>query len=818
MGTHKIGKDASSTDSRHSHSLSPAAPSFQDALKHHQSGQFVEAESKYRDALQTDPRHFESNLFFGAFLIERGRAKEARAYLERSLEINPDFPQAQHYLALALHESGELDLAVEKYEEAIVLAPANAEAWLHAGNAYAQLGQDDQAERCYREAVEHRPQFSTAHHQWAELLRKRNDTNQAIDRYRQAIKADRTSFPSLHNLATLLKSLGRHQEAIPYYATAIQAQPTNVDLRANIALCFAQSGRTADAIQIAEDTAARFPNSAFAFESLGRVQQSCGQVEKAKSSYRRALELDPTAVESRVLLANMLLVEFQLDEAKSLFEAAHSLSPHDEAAALGMAQVAEQLDEVDTARTIYLSLKHDCRDALIAKLRAASSCPTLFETEEEIDAYRQELTNTLEECRQGNLFHRPEDWVQFGIVPPFNLQFHGRDDLPLKRLYGQTIAETLDFSLNDDRVKGSFDQRPRIGLITLRNDRAFLRSIGGLIKRIDSSQLEPIIIALPSSKETLEAALGDSVQYLWLPPSIHQMAEAIRSTDLDLLYYFEIGTSSLGYLLAHQRLAPVQCTSWGVQVTSGIPTIDFYISSKLIEGDGAKEHYSEQLVLLDTLLSWQEPPEATPAASKESFGFSNDQHLYLCPQQLGKFVPRFDEVLARILRNDPRGIIMVTEGNVPQLASRLKGRWNWSIPDVANRIHFVPQQRGNDYGRLIRSADVLLDPITFGGVNTTYDALSVGKAIVTLPSPYQRGRYTAGCYQAMKMNDCIATSIEDYIDRAVVIASNPDRRTAIERTIIERNEILFRNEHSAVEWNDILLQLATRRGGASWSS
>lgn len=814
MGTQKIGKDASTTDPRHSNAPSSASQQFQEGLKLHQSGQFAEAEAKYRDALQANPLHFESNLFLGAFLIERGRAKEARSYLERSLEINPDFPQAQHYLALALHESGELNLAIEMYEDAIALAPANADAWLHAGNAYSQLSQFDQAERCYREAVEHKPQFAAAHHQWAELLRRRDDINQAIDRYRQAIKADRTYFPSLCNLATLLKSIGRHQEAIPYYATAIQAQPTLPDLRANIAICFAQSGRTSDSIQIAEDTATRFPNSALAFESLGRVQQSCGQTENAKASYRRAIELDPKTVESRVLLGNILLPEFELDEAQQLFAAAHSLAPEDEPAALGIAQVAEQLDEVERARKIYLSLRQNSRDALIAKLRAASSCPTLFETEEEIDAYRLELTNTLEECRQGNLFHRAEDWVQLGVLPPFNLQFHGRDDLPLKRLYGQTIAETLDFSITDDHSKSSFDLRPRVGIITLRNDRAFIRSIGGLIKRLDSSKIDPVVIALPSSKASFEAAFGDSIEYLWLPPSIAQMSQAIRNLGLDLLYYFEIGTSSLGYLLAHQRLAPVQCTSWGVQVTSGIPTIDYYISSKLIDGDESGSHYTEQLVRLDTLLSWQERPAIERIESIHAIDITEGRHLYLCPQQLGKFVPQFDDVLARILRKDVNGIVFVTEGNVPRLTHRLKGRWNWSIPDVADRIQFIPQQRGSDYWRWIKSADVLLDPITFGGVNTTYDALGLGKAVVTLPSPFQRGRYTAGCYQAMQLNDCVATSIDDYVDRAVKIASDRDYRMNIERSISERNEILFRNEQSAIEWNDVLVRLATNRGGA----
>ena len=404
-------------------------------------------------------------------------------------------------------------------------------------------------------------------------------------------------------------------------------------------------------------------------------------------------------------------------------------------------------------------------------------------------------------------------------MPPFNLPFHGRDDLPIKRLFGQTIAETLDFSLGEDASPPLFDRRPRIGIVTLRNERAFLRSIGGLIKRLCRDELDPVIVAPASARPVLEPELGEFVTFLWLPPGIDQMIDTLRSAQFDLLYYFEIGTTSLGYLLAHQRLAPVQCTSWGIQVTSGIPTIDYYISSKLIEPSDAQSHYSEQLVLLESLLSWQARPliEEVPI-STNNLGLPGNRHLYLCPQQLGKFTPAYDQVLAQLLRTDPLGIVVVTQGMVPTLSDRLQARWRSNLADVADRFLIIPQQRGRNYWQLLASAHVLLDPITFGGVNTTYDALAVGKAIVTLPSPYQRGRYTGGCYRAMHLDDCVATSPDDYIARAVRIASEEDYRMTLEKSIIDQSEVLFRNEQAALEWNETLLQLATQTGGVKWSS
>ena len=821
MGTRKTGKNPTPLPSFETSKGAPTALAdrLQNAISLHRNGDATGAETAYLEILRDSPVHFEANLFLGAFYIELGQAGRATAYLKQALQINPHYPQALHYFALALHESGDLGQAVETYEKALALSPTNAEAWLHAGNAYAQLGQDSQAERCYREAVEHRPQFAVAHHQWAEWARRRNDNNQAIDRYRQAIKADRTFFPSINNLATLLKSLGRYEEAIPYLESALKLAPASPESRANLAICLALAGRRDEALKMGQESVRLSPNNALSHESLGRVHQSRGELVEAKSSFQNALRLDAQSVESRVLLGTILLNEGDLASAKPLFEQAHRLSPMDESAAIGLAQIAELTDDVSASQEIYRSLGRQSRNELIAELRAASVCPTIFESEDAIEAYRAQLTKTLEHCRLGNLFHQAEDWVRMGVMPPFNLQFHGRDDRPLKQLYGQTIAETLDFQLGDDASQNLLDRRPRIGIVTLRNDRAFLRSIGGLIKRLNRDQIEPVVVALASSRSILEPALGKFVSFLWLPSSVEQMILALRAARFDLLYYFEIGTTSVGYLLAHQRLAPVQCTSWGIQVTSGIPTIDYYLSSSLVEPTGAANHYTEQLITLDTLLTWQERPVFDVASvSPAHFGLPTDRHLYLCPQQLGKFTPAFDVVLAQLLRMDSNGIVVVTEGTVPPLAAKLRDRWERNIPDVADRLIFISQKRGDEYWHLLRTAHVLLDPMTFGGVNTTYDALAMGKAIVTLPSPFQRGRYTSGCYRAMGMDDCIASSIDDYVSRAIRIASDTDYRMTLEQSINSRSKILFRNDQAVDELNDALLTLATQQGGEAWSS
>ena len=72
----------------------------------------------------------------------------------------------------------------------------------------------------------------------------------------------------------------------------------------------------------------------------------------------------------------------------------------------------------------------------------------------------------------------------------------------------------------------------------------------------------------------------------------------------------------MSYALAFSRLAPVQCVTWGHPVTTGIPTLDYFISSDLLEADGAEDHYTERLVRLKTLPIYYYRPEVPPRSRR----------------------------------------------------------------------------------------------------------------------------------------------------------------------------------------------------------
>ena len=131
--------------------------------------------------------------------------------------------------------------------------------------------------------------------------------------------------------------------------------------------------------------------------------------------------------------------------------------------------------------------------------------------------------------------------------------------------------------------------------------------------------------------------------------SFEDWCNTIVNDNLHAIIYPEIGMDPATIRLAALRLAPVQCVSWGHPDTSGLPTIDYYLSGDLMEPPDGDDAYTEQLVRLPNLSIYYTPHEVPGAeADRGMFGLRPRSVLYHCCQTLFKFLPQYDEIFPRI--------------------------------------------------------------------------------------------------------------------------------------------------------------------------
>lgn len=291
--------------------------------------------------------------------------------------------------------------------------------------------------------------------------------------------------------------------------------------------------------------------------------------------------------------------------------------------------------------------------------------------------------------------------------------------------------------------------------------------------------------------------------------------EIIESLKLDILIYCEIGMDPLNYMYASMRLAPIQCTTWGHSYTSGIDTIDYYLSSKLYEsGDisEAQSHYSEKLILFDTLNTYYYDPiinfEPNENLLNEYINIDFTKNVYGCLQSPYKLSKDFDIILKKILEKDNEAIILLSDIDKVAFKRILIPRFEKTIgKEYLNRIYFIPNLRNDIYLTLMSKCDVHIETYPFGSCNSSMDAIRLGKPVITYPSDYLSGRFTYGFYLKMGITDLIAHNIDDFVEKSIKACRDKGWIDPICKLIKEKSDKLIEDTESVEEYNIKLREL-----------
>ncbi|HEY9839130.1 MAG TPA: hypothetical protein V6D23_01645, partial [Candidatus Obscuribacterales bacterium] len=135
--------------------------------------------------------------------------------------------------------------------------------------------------------------------------------------------------------------------------------------------------------------------------------------------------------------------------------------------------------------------------------------------------------------------------------------------------------------------------------------------------------------------------------------------KAIESNAPDLLLYMDVGPRSPElYQLACLRLAPVQATFGVYPVTSGLESLDYFLSFDWLEPATAQADYSECLHLLQGMPA-QSSGLPDCYIEREQFNLQPDRHSYICPLTCLSIHREFMSQLAEILKRDPQGQILI---------------------------------------------------------------------------------------------------------------------------------------------------------------
>ncbi|HYV39604.1 MAG TPA: tetratricopeptide repeat protein [Gemmataceae bacterium] len=754
-------------------------------------GQWAEAAASYQQALLLKADFVQAHNNLGNVLLEQNQPDKALTHFQQAVRLHPGHANAHTNLGVALRRLGRLDEATASHRRALSLTPNSAQAHNNLGSSLREQGQLEQAQACFQEALRLDPNLADGHLNLGITLRHQGKLNEAVACFRHAVRLRPQFSDAYLQLGIGLEENGQAEEAENAYRQAVVLKPDHVDAGNRLGLLLQKHGRLREAALCLEELARLHPESVEVHNNLGNTYVTQAQFEDAAACFRRALRLKPDCAEAHNNLGSLLANQGHLAQAADCYRQALRFKPAEADAHAGLAGVLRDQGMADDA---IASLKQAlrCRASDRFRVSLATCLPVLYQSAADVESWRRRFTDEVRQLRER---HVQVDITDEPALPLFYLTYQGHNDRDLQReaarLYRTPTPPRVPPTLQptgQGKIRvgfmSSFFKEHTIG--------QWMRGLMAQLSRADFS-----VVVLSSGRHQDDVA--DFVKrhadsFVEIPRHLPAARQLIADQQLDVLVYTDIGMDPFSYTLAFSRLAPVQCVTLGHPVTTGIDTVDYFISTEALETEESDQHYTEQLIRLKHLpIHFYKPKLPADVKPRDHFGLANEDHVYACLQSLFKFHPQFDELLAGILRGDPKGKLILTKGRSAQLELQLRQRFATTMPDVLDRIRFFPPLSYAEYLNLLAVADVQLDPLPFGGGNTSYDGFALGNPIVTMPSKMLRGRITFALYDQMQILDCVASNTQDYISMALRLGIDAQFRDMIRQKILAAHGVLFEN-------------------------
>jgi predicted O-linked N-acetylglucosamine transferase (SPINDLY family) len=742
-------------------------------LQYHETGDLVQAEQLYRQILQADPWHADATHLLGEIAYRYGQYQTAVDYIGRAIQLNPYAAAYHSNLGVVYQALGQHQEATASLLRARELDPNVPDIWNNLGVSFREAGKLEEAAGCYRQAIQLKPDFAFAYSNLGTVLADQGKSDEAMDCYRQALRFKPDYAEAYNNLGNALHGQQRLDEAVASFHEAIRLQPNDATAYNNLGTVLGALGRRDEAIEAFRRAIALKPNFAVAHNNLGATLGALGKPSEAVDSYRNALHLVPNYVEAHINLAGALADQGMIAEARASYEQACRLKPG-----------------------------HRVRIIL------ATVLPLVYDSMSHLLAERQQLVDNVRRLSTEGVVL---DVTREAAQNPFFLAYQGMNDRDLLRQMRRLYAAPSSGAAPRPPVGAG--SKIRVGFISaFFKNHTIGRLMQGLIANLSRDRFAVTVLSSATkSDEITESIRRHADQFLTVPLDLPAARRLIADQELDVLLYTDIGMDPFTYTLALSRLAPVQCVTWGHPDTTGIETIDYFLSSELFETEEADQHYTESLVRLKNLPAYcYRPVPSGPFKGRDYFSLPADGHLYACLQSVFKLHPEFDDLVGGILRRDPKAILVMSEGYYPHWREILLKRLRVSLADVLDRIQFLGWLKYDDFINLNAISDVLLDPMHFGGGRTSYEALSFGQPIVTLPSQFLRGRMTLAMYKKMQLLDCVAETPQRYVDIAVKLGTEPDYRAEIRSKISAANDVLYEDKEVVRELESFFEQAVSK--------
>ena len=715
-------------------------------------------------------------------LILQNQLDAAEPLIRAVLDADPANADGWQGLAVIEHKRGNHEQALAAIDRAIELKPSEAGYWNNRGVFLKPLGAPKTDERiaAYQKATALNPRFKEAYSNLADALtsaRRFDEARAALD---AALGLDPDYVGARINEINLMKALGQKKEALAK-VEAILARTRHVEALNLKGALLLETGDAHAAVQVLEEACSFDSRNPSVLNNLGNAYLATSRPGKAIEAYRSAVILAPGMAEAQANLALALLTQIQhgaprgeyLALAKEHLAKAQALDP--------------KMPQLFVAEGILKAQHQDDREGAQAAYEKALALQP--ESVQALMGLASIAADMGERRRARELYQRaaqlaPDDtdvMTSYIFALNYDPEASSLDIFDVARSYGEQIRSRVGEPYRRWGNPTSADKRLRLGFVSAdfrRHPVAYF--VRGLFRHLPRVEFEVYAYSNHPSTDDMTGQIREVVDH-WrgiVDFDTETVCRLVQEDGIDVLIDLSGHTGGHRLDVFARKPAPVSASYLGFATTSGLDTIDFYLADRRMWPVERQRVFTERLLPLPVHASI-DLSEDVDVKIDDRESNSLDGVTFGSFNNVVKINEGCIETWSRILKAVPgsRLLLKYRQLGDAAVARRIMGAFAEHGIDEARLLlrGSIPSRKDalRSYGQL----DIALDPFPYNGATTTLEALFMGVPVLALEGVTFTGRMSAAYLRALGLDELVAGSVEEYVEKAVSLARDaPGRR------------------------------------------
>ena len=266
--------------------------------------------------------------------------------------------------------------------------------------------------------------------------------------------------------------------------------------------------------------------------------------------------------------------------------------------------------------------------------------------------------------------------------------------------------------------------------------------------------------------------------------SPEEIAHIIAQDKIDILVDLAGHSNQQVLPVLARKPAPIQISGLGYINTTGLSTVDYFLSDSYAMTPAGAEAFGEKILYFPECHLCYAPEFIRPKLSQSQRARQKHTGVVLgCFNNYDKITDEMLGLWQQILAQLPEGKLLLKNKlcSLPEGQNLIRQRCSEAgiLPEQLVFLPFTAKYLP-DY----RQVDIALDTAPYNGGLTTCDALYMGVPVVSLAGNSHGSRYGVTILHNAGLGDLVANTPEEYVAKVVDLALDAPRRAKLHGTLV----------------------------------